>query len=77
MCFMHNKAAKARPLRSRVDFDRAQTRERIKRPYMQPLYWKWMWSMIRRPGESKMERAAAWLARLVDRCEDAMNLTLW
>jgi hypothetical protein len=23
------------------------------------LYWKWMWSMMRRPGESKIESAAA------------------
>jgi hypothetical protein len=59
MCFMHSSAAKTRPLHSRPDFVRARTRERMSRPYMHPLYWKWMWSMIIRPGERRMDRAAA------------------
>jgi hypothetical protein len=27
-------------------------------PYINPLYWKWMWSIIKRPGERRIERLA-------------------
>lgn len=37
------------------------------------MYWKWMWSMMRRPGERRMEIAAAWAARLFF-VVDSMNL---
>lgn len=37
------------------------------------MYWKWMWSMMRRPGERRMEIAAAWAARLLVVVE-SMNL---
>jgi hypothetical protein len=43
-------------------------------PYKKPLYWKWMWSMMNKPGERKMARAAAWaVCFAVDVC---MNLKL-
>jgi hypothetical protein len=32
--------------------------DKIKIPYRNPLYWKWMWSMMSRPGESRIERLA-------------------
>ena len=65
MCLNIKRVAKTRPLRSRVDFLRARTRDRMRRPYMKPLYWKWMWSMMSRPGDRRIERAAARAARLV------------
>lgn len=56
--------AKSSPLANVVDFFLANTKDNIKMPYRKPLYWKWIWSMIRRPGERRIERAAAWDGRL-------------
>ena len=48
--------------------------DRIKIPYMNPLYWKWMWSIMKRPGERRMERLAIWAADLFAKGVDLMNL---
>jgi hypothetical protein len=63
MCLKHRSAAKSRPLARVVDGFLANTSDRIRIPYRKPLYWKWMWSMIKRPGERRTERAAAWEGR--------------
>lgn len=33
-------------------------------PYMKPLYWKWMWSIISKAGERRIDSAAACAERL-------------
>jgi hypothetical protein len=53
-----------------VDFFLARTRDRINNPYINPLYWKWIWSMIKRPGDSRTESAAACEGRLKAAGED-------
>ncbi len=75
MCFRQSSAANRIPLASILDFERARTTESIKMPYRKPLYWKWMWSMISRPGESRMEVAAAWDWIFDVVGEDLTNLT--
>jgi hypothetical protein len=70
MCLKHRRAANRKPLSSTVDLFLAKTSERTKIPYMKPLYWKCIWSMIRRPGERRIERAAAWEGRLRAAGED-------
>lgn len=74
MCFMHSNTAKRSPLASTVDFFRARTSDAMRMPYMQPLYWKWMWSIINRPGESIIEIAAACAARFVPPLDESTNL---
>ena len=74
MCFMHRSAANKSPLQSSVELFRASTKDAIRIPYMHPLYWKWMWSMMRRPGESRMEMAAACAARFDVPCAESINL---
>lgn len=64
MCLKHRSAAKSTPLARVVDSFRANTSDRTKSPYINPLYWKCIWSIIKRPGERSMERAAAWDGRL-------------
>ena len=41
-----------------VDSFLAKTNERIRMPYMKPLYWKWMWSTISRPALAVTRRKA-------------------
>lgn len=74
MCLKHSKAAKRIPERRGDDL--ATSRERRRIPYMKPLYWKWMWSIIRRPGERRMDRAIAWAERLVNSGELATSLII-
>jgi hypothetical protein len=57
-----------------VDFFLAKTRDKINIPYKNPLYWKWIWSMMRRPGESRMESAAACAGRFNNGGDDCTNL---
>jgi hypothetical protein len=64
MCFKQRSAANRSPPARRVDFFLANTRDKINKPYKKPLYWKWIWSMIKSPGERRIERAAAWEGRL-------------
>lgn len=59
MCFRHSNAAKSVPLSRRPEFLRPATIDRMRIPYKKPLYWKWMWSMIKSPGERRIEMAAA------------------
>lgn len=59
MCLKQRRAAKSSPLASIVDCFLANTSDRMRIPYKKPLYWKWIWSIIRRPGERRTERAAA------------------
>ena len=40
MCFMQSRIANRKPLRRMVDFFLARTRDRMRSPYMRPLYWK-------------------------------------
>jgi hypothetical protein len=70
MCLKQRSAAKRNPLARMVDFFLARTRDRINNPYIKPLYWKWIWSMIKRPGDSRTESAAAWEGRLKAAGED-------
>ena len=60
----HSKTAKSVPAR-RKRCSRRRTIESRRIPYKRPLYWKWMWSIIRRPGERRIERAMAWADRLL------------
>jgi hypothetical protein len=41
---------------------------------MNPLYWKWMWSIMKRPGDSKMERLATCAGSLFGKGTDLTNL---
>lgn len=70
MCLKQRSAAKRNPLASMVDFFLARTRDRINNPYINPLYWKWIWSMIKRPGDRRTESAAACEGRLKAAGED-------
>lgn len=53
---------------------RARTIDRIRRPYINPLYWKWMWSIMRSPGDRRIERLAIWARCALLGDTDLMNL---
>lgn len=59
MCFKHKSVANRTPLASIPLGLRARTMDSTRAPYKKPLYWKWTWSIISRPGDSRMERATA------------------
>lgn len=63
MCFRHSKAANNTADSNIVDCFRAKTRDKIRTPYRKPLYWKWIWSMIRSAGDNSIDMAMAWAPR--------------
>lgn len=42
---------------------------------MNPLYWKWIWSIMKRPGERRIEREATCAACLLGKGTDLTNLS--
>lgn len=59
MCLKHNRIANKVPLGRSPESVRASTIEKMRMPYIIELYWKWMWSMMRKPGDKRMDNAIA------------------
>ena len=76
MCFKHNSVANRTPLASIPLGLRARTMDSTKAPYRKPLYWKWIWSIISRPGDSRMERATACACLFDEAAEVLTKLSL-
>lgn len=74
MCFRHSNAAKSIPLGKSPGDVRARTMERMRTPYRNPLYWKWTWSIISRPGDRSIEIAAVCACFFVVVGEDCTKL---
>lgn len=57
MCLKQSSTANRMPLTRSPESALAAEIENIKIPYIMELYWKWIWSTIRKPGDSKTDKA--------------------
>jgi len=74
MCLKHRRMANKMPLKRSPESVRASAIEKMRMPYIIELYWKWIWSMMRKPGDSRIDSATACDCFRVPRGVDATKL---